>query len=420
MKNDIFDRMRTNRGPLGKWASLAEGYFAFPKLEGPIGNRMYFQGKEVITWSVNDYLGLANHSEVRKVDAEAAEDYGSAYPMGARLMSGHTSTHEQLQEELATFVNKEAAYLLNFGYQGILSTIDSLVSKNDVIVYDVDAHACIVDGVRLHLGKRFTFQHNNIESLEKNLIRATKVVAETGGGILVISEGVFGMRGEQGRLREIVALKEKFNFRLLVDDAHGFGTLGATGAGAGEEQGIQDDIDVYFATFAKSMASTGAFIAADKDIIDYLKYNMRSQMFAKSLQMVLVKGALKRLDMLRSMPELKANLWKNVNALQTGLRERGFDLGSTQSCVTPVYLKGSVPEAMVLVKDLRENFGIFCSIVVYPVIPKGLILLRLIPTASHTMEDIDETLEAFSTIRERLNDGLYKRMSSKFIEEVGV
>ena len=420
MKNDIFERMRTNRGPLGKWAFLAEGYFAFPKLEGPIGNRMYFQGKEVITWSVNDYLGLANHSEVRKVDAEAAEDYGSAYPMGARLMSGHTSTHEQLQEELAAFVNKEAAYLLNFGYQGILSTIDSLVSKNDVIVYDVDAHACIVDGVRLHLGKRFTFQHNNIESLEKNLIRATKVVSETGGGILVISEGVFGMRGEQGRLREIVALKEKFNFRLLVDDAHGFGTLGATGAGAGEEQGIQDDIDVYFATFAKSMASTGAFIAADKDIIDYLKYNMRSQMFAKSLQMVLVKGALKRLDMLRSMPELKANLWKNVDALQTGLRERGFDLGSTQSCVTPVYLKGSVPEAMVLVKDLRENFGIFCSIVVYPVIPKGLILLRLIPTASHTMEDIDETLEAFSTIRERLNDGLYKRLSSKFIEEVGV
>jgi glycine C-acetyltransferase len=420
MKNDIFERMRTNRGPLGKWASLAEGYFAFPKLEGPIGNRMYFQGKEVITWSVNDYLGLANHSEVRKVDAEAAEDYGSAYPMGARLMSGHTSTHEQLQEELAAFVNKEAAYLLNFGYQGILSTIDSLVSKNDVIVYDVDAHACIVDGVRLHLGKRFTFQHNNIESLEKNLIRATKVVEETGGGILVISEGVFGMRGEQGRLREIVALKDKYNFRLLVDDAHGFGTLGATGAGAGEEQGIQDDIDVYFATFAKSMASTGAFIAADKDIIDYLKYNMRSQMFAKSLQMVLVKGALKRLDMLRSMPELKANLWKNVNALQTGLRERGFDLGSTQSCVTPVYLKGSVPEAMVLVKDLRENFGIFCSIVVYPVIPKGLILLRLIPTASHTMEDIDETLEAFSTIRERLNDGLYKRLSSKFIEEVGV
>jgi glycine C-acetyltransferase len=414
--SDLFDRIRANKGPLGKWASVAEGYFAFPKLEGPISNRMHFQGKEVITWSVNDYLGLANHPEVRKVDAEAAAEYGSAYPMGARLMSGHTSLHEQLQDELAAFVGKEAAYVLNFGYQGILSTIDSLVSKNDVIVYDVDSHACIVDGVRLHLGKRFTFQHNDIDSLEKNLIRAQRVVQETGGGILVISEGVFGMRGEQGRLREIAALKEKYNFRLLVDDAHGFGTLGATGAGAGEEQGIQDDIDVYFATFAKSMASTGSFIAADKEIIDYLKYNMRSQVFAKSLQMVLVKGALKRLEMLRTMPQLKNKLWENVDALQSGLRERGFDLGTTQSCVTPVYLKGTIPEAMVLVKDLRDNYGIFCSIVVYPVIPKGLILLRLIPTASHNLEDIEETLEAFSLIREKLSNGVYERLSAKIAQ----
>jgi len=414
--SDLFDRIRANKGPLGKWASVAEGYFAFPKLEGPISNRMHFQGKEVITWSVNDYLGLANHPEVRKVDAEAAAEYGSAYPMGARLMSGHTSLHEQLQDELAAFVGKEAAYVLNFGYQGILSTIDSLVSKNDVIVYDVDSHACIVDGVRLHLGKRFTFQHNDIDSLEKNLVRAQRVVQETGGGILVISEGVFGMRGEQGRLREIAALKEKYNFRLLVDDAHGFGTLGATGAGAGEEQGIQDDIDVYFATFAKSMASTGSFIAADKEIIDYLKYNMRSQVFAKSLQMVLVKGALKRLEMLRTMPELKNKLWENVDALQSGLRERGFDLGTTQSCVTPVYLKGTIPEAMVLVKDLRDNYGIFCSIVVYPVIPKGLILLRLIPTASHNLEDIEETLEAFSSIREKLSNGVYERLSAKIAQ----
>lgn len=413
---DLFDRIRANKGPLGKWASVAEGYFAFPKLEGPISNRMHFQGKEVITWSVNDYLGLANHPEVRKVDAEAAAEYGSAYPMGARLMSGHTSLHEQLQDELAAFVGKEAAYVLNFGYQGILSTIDSLVSKNDVIVYDVDSHACIVDGVRLHLGKRFTFQHNDIDSLEKNLVRAQRVVQETGGGILVISEGVFGMRGEQGRLREIAALKEKYNFRLLVDDAHGFGTLGPTGAGAGEEQGIQDDIDVYFATFAKSMASTGSFIAADKEIIDYLKYNMRSQVFAKSLQMVLVKGALKRLEMLRTMPELKNKLWENVDALQSGLRERGFDLGTTQSCVTPVYLKGTIPEAMVLVKDLRDNYGIFCSIVVYPVIPKGLILLRLIPTASHNLKDIEETLEAFSSIREKLSNGVYERLSAKIAQ----
>lgn len=408
---DLFDRIIQNKGPLGKWADQAEGYFVFPKLEGPISNRMQFKGKEVVTWSVNDYLGLANHPEVREVDAAAAAEYGSAYPMGARMMSGHTELHEQLENELAEFVNKEAAYLLNFGYQGILSTIDTLVSKNDVIVYDVDAHACIIDGVRLHMGKRFTYKHNDIESLEKNLIRATKVAAQTDGGILVISEGVFGMRGEQGRLKEIAALKSKYNFRFLVDDAHGFGTLGKNGAGAGFEQGIQDDIDVYFATFAKSMASTGAFIAADREIINFLKYNMRSQMFAKSLQMVLVKGALKRLDMLRNRPEIKAKLWENVNALQTGLKDRGFDIGSTQSCVTPVYLKGSIPEAMVLVRDLRENFGIFCSIVVYPVIPKGLILLRLIPTASHNLEDVAITLDAFSSIRERLEQGVYQRQS---------
>ncbi|HET8838511.1 MAG TPA: aminotransferase class I/II-fold pyridoxal phosphate-dependent enzyme [Flavobacteriaceae bacterium] len=408
---DLFDKIYKDKGPLGKWASQAEGYFVFPKLEGEIGHRMKFQGKEVITWSINDYLGLANHPEVRKVDAEAGAKYGSAYPMGARMMSGHTSLHEKLQDELAEFVQKEAAYLLNFGYQGMVSTIDALVSKDDVIVYDVDAHACIIDGVRLHLGKRFTYKHNDLESIEKNLARAEKIAEQTGGGILLISEGVFGMRGEQGRLKEIVALKEKYNFRLFVDDAHGFGTLGKTGAGTGEEQGVQDKIDVYFATFAKSMASSGAFIAADKEIIDYLKYNLRSQMFAKSLQMQLVEGALKRLDMLRSMPELKEKLWQNVDALQNGLRKRGFDIGTTQSCVTPVYLKGSIPEAMALVKDLRENYGIFCSIVVYPVIPKGMILLRMIPTASHTMEDIQETLEAFSAIRDRLESGVYKRLS---------
>ncbi len=409
---DLFDRIIENKGPLGKWASHAEGYFVFPKLEGPISNRMKFQGKEVLTWSINDYLGLANLDEVKAVDAEAAATYGAAYPMGARMMSGHTDFHEELQNELAAFVNKEAAYLLNFGYQGIMSAIDALVSKDDIIVYDVDCHACIIDGVRLHMGKRFTFQHNDIESLEKNLERATKLAEQQNGGILVISEGVFGMRGEQGKLKEIVELKKKFKFRLLVDDAHGFGTLGATGAGAGEEQGVQDDIDVYFATFAKSLAGIGAFLAADQEIIDYLKYNLRSQMFAKSLPMIYVKGALKRLDMLRSRPELKAKLWENVNALQSGLKERGFDIGTTSSCVTPVYLNGSIPEAMALVKDLRENHGIFCSIVVYPVIPKGLILLRMIPTATHTLEDVATTLEAFSAIRERLENGTYKRLSA--------
>ena len=411
--SDLFDRMRRDRGPLGKWANVAEGYFAFPKLEGQISNRMKFNGNEVITWSVNDYLGLANNDEVRKVDASAAKKYGSAYPMGARLMSGHTDLHEKLQNELAKFVNKESAYVLNFGYQGIMSTIDSLVSKNDVIVYDIDSHACIIDGVRLHMGKRFTYQHNDIASLEKNLSRATKIVENTGGGILVISEGVFGMRGEQGKLKEIVNLKKKFKFRFLVDDAHGFGTLGKTGSGAGEEQGVQDKIDVYFATFAKSIASTGAFIAGEKDIIDFLKYNMRSQVFAKSLQMQLVEGVLKRLELIKTKPEIKEKLWANVNKLQNGLKERGFDIGNTQSCVTPVYLKGTVLEAMVLVRDLRENHKIFCSIVVYPVIPKGLILLRLIPTASHNFEDIEVTLNAFSAIRDKLLSGIYRKESEK-------
>ena len=408
---DLFDKIYKDKGPLGKWAEQAEGYFVFPKLEGPISNRMKFRGKEVITWSINDYLGLANHPEVRKVDAEAAAEYGSAYPMGARMMSGHTQLHEQIQDELASFVHKQSAYLLNFGYQGMVSTIDALVSKQDVIVYDVDAHACIIDGVRLHLGQRFTYKHNDLESIEKNLQRATKIAEQTGGGILLISEGVFGMRGEQGRLKEIVELKQKYNFRLFVDDAHGFGTLGKTGAGAGEEQGVQDDIDVYFATFAKSLASTGAFIAADKEVIDFLKYNLRSQVFAKSLQMQLVVGALKRLELIKTKPEIKQKLWDNVHELQSGLKEKGFDLGSTQSCVTPVYLNGTVPEAFALVKDLRENYGVFCSTVIYPVIPKGLILLRLIPTASHNSKDIQETLVAFSSIRERLLSGVYKKLS---------
>ena len=408
---DLFQRIVNNKGPLGKWASIAEGYFVFPKLEGPISNRMKFNGKDVITWSVNDYLGLANNPEVRAIDSEAANKFGSAHPMGARMMSGHTELHEKLEKILAELVNKESSYVLNFGYQGILSTIDTLVSKNDVIVYDTDSHACIIDGVRLHLGKRFTYKHNDIESLEKNLIRASKVASNSDGGILVISEGVFGMRGEQGKLKEIVKLKDKYKFRFLVDDDHGFGTLGKNGSGTGNEQGIQNEIDVYFATFAKSIASTGAFIAGNKEVIEFLKYNMRSQMFAKSLQSVLVYGIIKRIEMMKSKPEFKRKLWENVLTLQEGLKNRGFDIGNTQSCVTPVYLKGSIPEAMVLVKDLRENFGIFCSIVVYPVIPKGLILLRLIPTSSHTIKDIEVTLDAFSSIRERLSNGTYKTMS---------
>ncbi|GGH03553.1 8-amino-7-oxononanoate synthase [Polaribacter pacificus] len=416
MTKDLFERIYDDKGPLGKWAKQAEGYYVFPKLEGPISNRMGFNGKKVITWSINDYLGLANHPEVIKVDGEAASVHGMAYPMGARMMSGHTEFHEQLEQECAEFVDKEAAYLVNFGYQGMVSAIDALVTKHDVIVYDMDTHACIIDGVRLHSGKRFVYKHNDIESFEKNLQRATKMAATTGGGILVISEGVFGMRGEQGRLKEIVALKEKYNFRLLVDDAHGFGTLGEGGRGTGFEQGVQDGIDIYFATFAKSMAGIGAFFAASKEVIQYLQYNMRSQMFAKSLPMAMVKGALKRLDMLRTMPELKERLWENTNALQQGLRNAGFDLGTTQTCITPVYLKGDIPEAMAMVNDLRESYGVFCSIVVYPVIPKGLIILRLIPTATHTQTDIDETITAFSGIRSKLESGVYKRVAAAMMQ----
>ncbi len=417
---DIFARLRQNPGPLGQFADYGEGYFVFPKLEGKIGPRMMFQGKEVIFWSANDYLGLCNHPEVLETDAKAAAEYGMFYPMGARAMSGETEQHQQLERELAEFVGKEAAYLLNFGYQGMVSTIDALVSRHDVIVYDSDSHACIVDGVRLHMGKSFTFKHNDIASLEKNLERAAKVAEENGGGILVVTEGVFGMRGLQGKLKEICALKSKYNFRLLVDDAHGFGTQGKTGAGTGEEQGCQDQIDVYFSTFAKSMAGFGAFIAGDKDIIRILKYNLRSQIFAKSLTMPMVIGGLKRLELLRTRPEIKAKLWENVNKLQSGLLNRGFNLGNTNTCVTPVMMQGTPVEATLLSKDLRENYGIFTSVVVYPVIPKGMILLRLIPTASHTDAEINETLAAFEAIHEKLVSGFYKAEAEKLLKEKGL
>ncbi len=406
---DIFERLIKNYGPLGQHRERAHGYFAFPKLEGEIGNRMNFRGKEKIVWSLNNYLGLANHPEVRKTDGDAAVQYGLASPMGARMMSGNTNQHEQLERELAAFESKEDAILLNFGYQGILSLIDLLCSRHDVIVYDAECHACIIDGLRLHPGHRFVFKHNDIADCEKQLQRATALTEkQQSGGILVITEGVFGMAGDQGKLKEITALKSKYSFRLLVDDAHGFGTLGKTGAGAGEEQGIQDDIDLYFSTFAKSMASIGAFIAGPKQIIDYVRYNIRSQIFAKSLPMPIVMGNLKRLELLRSKPELKNKLWENALKLQNGLKEKGFDIGKTDSVVTPVYMKGGVEEATHMVTDLRENYNIFCSIVVYPVIPKGHIIYRLIPTAVHTDEDIRLTLKAFEETKKKLDDGAYK------------
>ncbi len=406
---DIFEKLVKNYGPIGQHRERAHGYFAFPKLEGPISSRMKFRGKDVIVWSLNNYLGLANHPDIRKIDADASQEWGLAYPMGARMMSGNSNNHEQLEAELAAFESKEDAILLNFGYQGIMSTIDAICGRHDVIVYDAESHACIIDGLRLHPGHRYVFKHNDLEDFEKQMERATALIEkQKTGGILVITEGVFGMAGDQGKLKEIIDLKSKFNFRLLVDDAHGFGTLGKTGAGAGEEQGCQDGIDLYFSTFAKSMASIGAFLAGPRIIIDYIRYNIRSQIFAKSLPMPIVMGNLKRLDMLRTMPELKEKLWSNALRLQTGLKERGFDIGNTDSPVTPVYMKGGVEEATQMVMDLRENYGVFASIVVYPVIPKGHIIYRLIPSAAHSFDDIDITLKAFSETKEKLDAGAYK------------
>ncbi|WP_416348484.1 aminotransferase class I/II-fold pyridoxal phosphate-dependent enzyme [Flavobacterium sp. PL02] len=412
---NIMDKINTRLGPLGDHAYYAHGYYAYPKLEGDISNTMLFNGKKKLVWSLNNYLGLANHPEVRDADNEGTRRYGLAYPMGARMMSGNTRLHEEFEEKIADYVQKEDAFLLNYGYQGMLSIIDSLVDRKDVIVYDAEAHACIIDGMRLHQGKRFVFKHNNIEDCEKQLERAKKIVKETKGAILVITEGVFGMRGDQGKLKEIVALKKKYNFSLLVDDAHGIGCMGNTGAGTGEEQGVQDGIDFYFGTFAKSFAGIGAFVASTKEAILFLKYNMRSQIFAKALPMPMVFGALKRLDLMRTKPELREKLWKITNSLQSGLTNSGFDIGSTNSPVTPVYLNGTIGEATALVRDLRENHQIFCSMVVYPVVPKGMIILRLIPTAIHTLEDVERTITVFKEIRTNLNTGQYK-----LLEEVTV
>ncbi len=404
---DVFEKIRTNKGPLGQYAKDAHGYFVFPKLEGEIKPRMTFRGKEVLTWSLNNYLGLANHPEVRATDASASAEWGLGYPMGARAMSGHTRQHEILEEQLAAFEGKDKAYLLNYGYQGMVSIIDAVLDRKDVVVYDSEAHACILDGLRMHIGKRFVYPHNNMENMEKQLQRAEKIVATTGGGVLVITEGVFGMSGDLGKLDEIVKLKKKYKFRLLVDDAHGFGTMGATGAGTAEHFGVQDDVDLYFGTFAKSMALIGGFVAGPAEVIDFLQYNMRSQIYAKSLPMPIVIGAMKRLELLTTKPELKAKLWKVVNALQTGLKAKGFNLGNTESPVTPVFLQGTPHEAANLVFDLRENYGVFCSIVIYPVVPKDVIMLRLIPTAVHSLEDVEYTINAFSEIHHKLVNKAY-------------
>jgi glycine C-acetyltransferase len=414
MARDIFEKTTTDLGYIGNEAKKfsSHHYFTFPMLTGELGPHMTFNGKPMLNWSLNNYLGLANHSEVRKADADATAEYGLAYPMGARMMTGNTALHEEFEQQLAQFVGKEDSFLLNYGYQGVMSVIECIVGNKDVIVYDAESHACLIDGIRLHkakLGKYYKYNHNDMESLEKNLQRATKLADEQGGGILVITEGVFGMSGKVGSLDKIVAFKEKYNFRLLVDDAHGLGTMGETGAGVPEHFGVQDGVDLHFCTFAKSMAAIGAFIAADKDVVMYLKYNMRSQTYAKALPMPFVKAGMKRLELIKKHPEFKDNLWKIVNALQDGFRKRGFDIGETTSPVTPVLLHGDYDLGVVtnLVRDMREEMGIFCSIVTYPVVPKGVLMLRIIPTTMHTLEDVEYTMNCFEQVQAKLQAGEY-------------
>jgi len=404
---DIFKKIIANKGPLGQYADQGYGYYSFPKLEGQISDKMIFKGKECIVWSLNNYLGLANHPEVREADTKGAADWGMGYPMGARMMSGQTEYHLELERQLAEFEGKESAYLLNYGYMGMVSIIDSMLDRHDVVVYDSEAHACILDGLRLHMGKRFVYPHNDMESFEKQLTRAKKLTDETGGGILVITEGVYGMSGDLGNLKGMLALKDQYNFRLLIDDAHGFGTMGNTGKGTSEHQQVMDKVDVYFGTFAKAMAGIGAFVASDKQIIKSLAFKMRSQIYAKSLPMPMVVGAMKRLELIKTRPELREKLWIIVKALQSGLKENGFDIGNTASPVTPVFLKGGVGEATQVIYDLRENYRVFCSGVIYPVVPKGIIMLRLIPTAVHTMEDVEYTINTFKIVKQKLVAGSY-------------
>ena len=412
MQLDIFDRIRKSTGgPIGQYRDKAEGYFAFPRLEGDLGPHMKFNGQEVLCWSLNNYLGLANHPEIRKVDAEASARWGLAYPMGSRMMTGQTHLHEELERRLAAFEKKEAAFEFNFGYQGIVSTIDALVGRHDVIVYDAEDHACLLDGIRLHIGSKYKFRHNDIKDCERVLAKACAEADANGGGVLLITEGVFGMTGALGILDQIAALKKKYSFRIMIDDAHGFGVMGPNGRGTSEHFGVMDEIDIYIGAYAKSMAIIGGFVASDKDIIDYLKYNMRSQIYAKSLPMPIVEGCLKRLEIIDSPEgdERRAQLWKVTRRLQEGFRELGFDIGPAEACVTPVHVKAGVNQASNIAVALREEYHIFCSVVIYPVIPPGMVIFRVIPTAAHSMEDVERTLEAFRDMKERLDRGEFDK-----------
>lgn len=407
---DIFDRIKKDTGgPIGQYIDKGYGYYMFPRLEGELGPHMTFNGIEILNWSLNNYLGLANHPEVRKADAEAAKKWGLAYPMGARMMTGHTRLHEKLERVFADFEKKEDAFLFNFGYQGIVSTIDALSSRHDVLVYDAESHACLLDGIRLHVGEKYKFRHNDIVDCERVLARACAKAEENGGGVLLITEGVFGMTGALGIIDQIAALKKKYNFRILIDDAHGFGLLGKGGRGTSEHLNCMDEVDIYIAAFAKSMASIGGFVAAPSYIIKYLRTNMRSQMYAKSMPMALVEGNLKRMEIIDSPEgdEQRKKCWEITRAIQEGFVKEGFNIGEAQACVTPVHIAGGLAQATKMAKDLRENYRVFCSMVIYPVIPKGMVIFRIVSTAAHTMEDVEYTLNAFKEIKAKLDAGMY-------------
>ena len=395
---DLFDKLETRPSPLGEFTSNGYGYYTFPKLDGPIGPEMKFNGKDVVVWSVNDYLSVGNHPRIREVDKNAAEKYGLSAPMGARLMTGNSDEHEALERELADFIHKPKALLLNYGYQGIMSVIHSLVDRNDFLIYDELSHACIVDGKQLAMAEKSVFKHNDMESLEKQLKRASKKL-KPNSSILVVTEGVFGMTGDLGKLKEIIALKEKYPFRLLVDDAHGFGTLGHDGSGAGTQLGCHDGIDIYFGTFAKAVALIGAFVAAEPRVIEFLKANTRSQIFAKSLPMPIVVSARERIKLIRKNPQWREQLWENTKKLRSGLVELGYNVLPSESPVTPVLTEGSTDLAQTIMREMREEHGVFVSGVAYPVVPKGVVLLRLIPMAGHTDAHIEKTLKAFEAIK---------------------
>lgn len=409
---DLFDKLQDRPGPLGEFTSDGYGYYTFPKLEGPLGPVMKFNGKDVVVWSINDYLGVGGKKEVLEYDAKVTKKYGLSAPMGARLMTGNSTKHEELEKELADFAHKPSALLLNYGYQGIMSVIHALVDRNDFLIYDELSHACIVDGKQLAMADKSVFKHNDIKSFEKQLKRAHRR-SKSDSSVLVVTEGAFGMTGDLGILKEMIALKEKYPFRLLVDDAHGLGTMGEDGSGTGTHLGCQEGIDIYFGTFAKAFALIGAFVATDERVVEFLKANVRSQIFAKSVPMPIVESARKRLELIRKHPEWREQLWKNTRKLRQGLKDIGYHVMPAECPVTPVLTQGSTDLCQLIMRKLREEHGVFVSGVTYPVVPKGTVLIRLIPTAAHTDEHIQKTLEGFEAIKDVvLGSGKQEKMTA--------